>query len=104
MSCRSPVAAALTLAGLVACSQAAPTKEYTLKGQILDLKPERREVLVKHEDIPGFMPAMTMPYTVADASILAGRQPGDLITATLVVGETEAHLSTITKTGSALIV
>ena len=30
--------------------------------------------------------------------------PGDLITATLVVGETEAHLSAITKTGNAPIV
>lgn len=82
-----------------ACSRTGPTKEYQLKGQILDIKPERREVLVKHEDIPGFMPAMTMPYTVEDATLLAGKEAGDLITATLVVGETDAHLSAINKTG-----
>jgi protein SCO1/2 len=75
-------------------------KEYQLKGQILDVKPDTGEVLVKHEDIPGFMMAMTMPYK-ADAKILADKQPGDLITATLVVGETEAHLSQISKTGHA---
>jgi len=85
------------------CSRTAPTKEYQLQGQILDVKPETSEVLVKHGDIPGFMPAMTMPYKVEDAKILADKQPGDLITATLVVGETEAHLSKIDKTGHAAI-
>ncbi len=86
-----------------ACSRTGPTKEYQLKGQILDIKPERSEVLVKHEDIKGFMPAMTMPYKVQDGTMLAGKEPGDLITATLVVGETEAHLSKIDKTGHAPI-
>src|SRR5258705_13635075 len=85
------------------CSRTAQTKEYQLQGQILDVKPETSEVLVKHGDIPGFMPAMTMPYKVEDAKILADKQPGDLITATLVVGETEAHLSKINKTGHAPI-
>src|SRR5438046_1207243 len=85
------------------CSRTGPTKEYQLQGQILDVKPETSEVLVKHGDIRGFMPAMTMPYKVQDAKILADKQPGDLITATLVVGETEAHLSKIDKTGHAPI-
>ena len=87
-----------------ACNRTPPTKQYQLTGQILDVKPETKEVLVKHGDIPGFMPAMTMPYKVEDSTLLAGKQPGDLITATLVVGETEAHLSTIDKTGHAPIV
>jgi protein SCO1 len=95
----------LLVAALIAtaCSRTAPTKQYQLQGQILDVKPETREVLVKHGDIPGFMPAMTMPYKVEDPQVLAGKQPGDLITATLVVGETEAHLSKIDKTGHAPI-
>jgi protein SCO1/2 len=58
-------------------------------------------VLVKHDDIPGFMPAMTMPYVVNDAALIRERVPGDLITATLVVGSERAHLSNIAKTGSA---
>jgi len=84
-----------------ACSRTPPAKEYQLKGQILDIKPDTNEVLVKHEDIPGFMMAMTMPYKVSDPKILADKQPGDLITATLVVAETEAHLSRIDRTGHA---
>ena len=74
---------------------------YQLKGQILAVKPETNEVLVKHEDIPGFMPAMTMPYVVKDAALLKDRVPGDLITATLTVESTLAHLTAITKTGTA---
>ncbi|MBI4263148.1 MAG: copper-binding protein [Acidobacteria bacterium] len=63
--------ASLLLAG---CSRAAESKQYEVKGQILGIKPERQEVLVKHEDIPGFMPAMTMPYTVNDAGCSMARR------------------------------
>jgi protein SCO1/2 len=98
---RGIVALLLTIAA--ACSRTPPAKEYQLTGQILDVKPERQEVLLKHEDIKGFMPAMTMPYKVKDASLLAGKQPGDLVQATLVVGELDAHLSTLTKTGHAAV-
>ena len=77
------------------------TRRYELKGQILVVKPETKEILVKHEDIPGFMPAMTMPYTVRDSAELKDRVAGDLITATLVVGTERPYLSAITRTGSA---
>lgn len=90
------------LAGVAACARREPPpKEYTLTGQILAVKPESQEVLVKHDDIKGFMPAMTMPYKVEDPSLLNGATPGDLISATLVVGETRAFLSSIEKTGHA---
>jgi protein SCO1/2 len=88
-----------------ACRQTPPPpREFQLTGQILSVKPESQEVLVKHDDIPGFMMAMTMPYKVADAALLTGTIPGDLITATLLVGETTAVLSTLTRTGHADIV
>ena len=76
-------------------------RPYELKGQILAVWPERSEVVIKHEDIKGFMPGMTMPVKVKDLALLDGKQPGDLVTATLVVGEVNAHLSTLTKTGHA---
>lgn len=84
-----------------ACSRGPEPKQYELKGQVLGLKPEAQEVLIKHEDIKGFMPGMTMPFRVADGKLLAGIAPGDLVTATLVVADTDAHLSAITKTGHA---
>jgi hypothetical protein len=45
------------------------------------------------------MPAMTMPYVVSDPALLKDRAAGDLIKATLVVGQERAYLSTITKDG-----
>ena len=101
---RGPVgssAAALVLAG---CGRTeTPAREYQLQGQILAVRPERSEVVIKHGDIKGFMPGMTMPFTVKDGALLQGKEPGDLVTATLVVGEVQAHLSTLVKTGHAAL-
>jgi protein SCO1/2 len=84
-----------------ACGREPAQRTYQLSGQILVVKPDTNEVLVKHEDIPGFMPAMTMPYTVNNPALIKDRVAGDLITATLVVGTERPYLSAITKTGSA---
>jgi protein SCO1/2 len=44
-----------------------------------------------------------MPFTVKDAGLLSGKEPGDLVTATLVVTDISAHLSSLTRTGHAAI-
>jgi protein SCO1/2 len=99
INCRWLIAGWMILG--VGCTRQPDTHTYQLTGQILVVKPETREVLIKHEDIKGFMPAMTMPYTVSDPSLLKDRVAGDLITATLKVAPDGAYLSAITKTGSA---
>ena len=98
-----PLFMRLLLAALLTggCRSEPDARTYQLTGQVLVVRPETSEILVKHEDIPGFMPAMTMPYKVKDPALLTGRQPGDLITATLVVEPQVAFLSSITKTGTA---
>jgi protein SCO1/2 len=98
--CTVLLTVALGLAA-AACGRQAETRQYELQGQVLAIQPERNEILIKHDDIKGFMPAMTMPFKVRDAAMLTGREPGDLITATLEVGDVDAHLSAITKTGHA---
>lgn len=103
---RLPMAMLLVTALVVTGCQSADdgTRQYSLTGQILALRPDTRELVVKHGDIAGFMPAMTMTYTVREARLLQGRTPGDLITATLVVegGDAPAsYLSAIRQTGTA---
>ena len=94
----------LTLVALLAaCNREPPARQYELQGQILGIDPSRNEVLIKHGTIAGFMPAMTMPFTVKDAGLLSGKEAGDLVTATLVVTDLNAHLSTLTRTGHAAI-
>ena len=92
------LAAVLVIALVSACSTA---REYPLTGQVLFADPSKLEITVKHEDIPGFMPGMTMPFRVSDKRTFDRVKPGDLITATLVVEETSRYLAHITTTGSA---
>src|SRR5688572_20011536 len=98
INCRLAIVGLLFAAG---CSRAPEPRTYQLTGQVLAVKAETNEILIKHDDIPGFMPAMTMTYAVQDAALIKERAAGDLITATLVVEPSLAHLSAITKTGSA---
>ena len=92
-----------TMLAAISCNRGPAPKEYQLTGQIIGIRPDANEMLIKHEDIPGFMAAMTMPYTVGDPSLLNGKEPGDLITATILVTGDEAHLSSVTKTGHATL-
>jgi protein SCO1/2 len=89
----------LMVVAAAACSQPPEPKRYEVRGQILSFDPQRNEVVMDHEDIEGFMPAMVMPYKVQDPSLLEGKTPGDMVTATLVVEEVDAYLTTLTTTG-----
>jgi protein SCO1/2 len=86
---------------LAGCSRQPEYRNYELQGQILAVDTAEKRVVIKHGDIKGFMPGMTMPFNVNDAALLEGRQAGDLVTATLSVGDNEAFISSITKTGTA---
>ena len=77
-------------------------KPYALHGQVIAITPDRRVLTIKHDDIQGFMPAMTMPYEVTEPSISKDLVVGDVIDATLLVFESGVpKLSTITRTGHA---
>jgi protein SCO1/2 len=84
-----------------ACSSAPEDRQYTLQGQILSISADRKDANIKHEEIKGFMAAMTMPYKVRDAREYDGLAPGDLITATLVIVSNDAYLKDVRKVGSA---
>lgn len=93
-----------SLLALVSCSPATPpakVREFPLTGQVLSVKPDRTEARVKHDEIKGFMDAMTMDFTIKAPKELEGLQPGDLIAATLVITDEEGYLRGIRKTGSA---
>jgi protein SCO1/2 len=102
----APLFALILFAALAgfACRAPAPApRTFELKGQILAIDQARQEITVSHADIPGFMPAMTMPYKVRDATLLKGRTPGELIGATLVVEESDAYLQSIRHEGVAAL-
>ena len=77
------------------------SREYELRGVVVSVDASRDEITIQHEDIPRFMPGMTMPFKVRDKQLLAGRVPGDLVRATLVVEDSNGYLRTIERIGSA---
>ena len=58
-----------------------------------------KTLTVDHENIPGFMGAMTMPYAVKDGALLEHLSPGDLVTAKVVSTGTETWLENVVVTG-----
>src|SRR5688500_4381835 len=83
--------------GVSGCARQGPPRRYELTGQVLAVQQDRSELTVRHDDIPGFMDAMTMTYQVVPASLLNGRKPGELIAATLEVDGTVGRLVAITQ-------
>ncbi len=55
------------------------------RGLVTSIVPNRKHLVVDHEDIPGFMSAMKMPYPVADTSLATGIVEGDSISFTVEV-------------------
>lgn len=77
----------------------ANARQYTLVGQIFEVRSGGAELVIRHDDIPGFMPGMTMPFRLKDPTLAKGRVAGDLVRATLMVTDDEAWLARVEKTG-----
>ena len=90
---------AIALLSAAGCYRGEAPKTYQLRGQVLSIQPDQQQITVKHEDIDGFMPGMIMSFPVANAGLLKGREPGELIAATLVVVGTTGQLTRIERTG-----
>lgn len=52
---------------------------YDARGRVAGFGQGGRTVIVEHEKIPGYMEAMTMPFTVKDTSVLSGLDVGNAI-------------------------
>jgi protein SCO1/2 len=74
----------LLLTVSVGCNR---TRKYPLQGEVVGKNAVTSEITVKHGDIPGFMPAMAMPYRVKDPAVVQELQPGDKIAAEVVIGK-----------------
>jgi protein SCO1/2 len=62
---------------------------YTTRGRIEALTPMRADIA--HEDVPGYMPAMTMPFFAKEEGQLAPFTVGDSVEFTFEVQEAGRH-------------
>ena len=63
-----------------------PERRYPLKGKIVSVEVELKQVTIEHEEIKGYMEAMTMPFPLRDEKLLRQVKKGDQIQATLIIG------------------
>ena len=98
---RSSVVLILLALAASACTKPPEERRFTLHGQIVAIGSTRQEATIKHDEIKGLMPAMTMPYKVQETKLLDGVTPGDLVDATLVIVPNDAYLIEIRKAGRA---
>lgn len=91
---------ALVLLAVAGCARSEPTaptaatapaqpaeKRYPLHGEIIAVEAERKVLIVKHEEVPGYMPAMTMEFLVSVGDI-ANAKPGQRIRGEMIPSDT----------------
>jgi|SRR5580765_9389 len=84
--------AALTCALFVTVAVQAQTppaarKEHAFKGKVESVNEKGKMITVNNENIPGWMPSMTMTYKVDKEAVLKTVKAGDNITATVYDGD-----------------
>src|SRR5712664_4016785 len=72
--------------------RSANEKRYPLKGKVVAVDKTDRTATIAHEDIAGYMPAMTMPFKIKNDADLEMVKPGDQVTGTLVVDDLSSWL------------
>src|SRR5262245_12790467 len=99
IACVALVCGALWVS-LPACRSRSKTAEqrYELKGQVVSVDPQRRHVTIAHEEVPGYMGAMTMPFTLKEQWAYRVLAAGDHVQATLVVEDNRTWLEDVVIT------
>jgi protein SCO1/2 len=72
-------------------------RSYEVRGIVRGFAPDRSTVSVEHEDIPEFMPSMTMPFSVKDQKEIADLKIGDGISFRMTVTDKDLFLDQVKK-------
>src|SRR5580658_9207174 len=72
-----------------AAANSSAAKRYSFKGKVMSVDKNARTANIDNEPIAGFMDPMVMPYTIKPPAMLDQLQPGDTITADVVVQQTD---------------
>ncbi|HEY0004608.1 MAG TPA: SCO family protein [Pyrinomonadaceae bacterium] len=85
---------------LTACQPRTQSRgqRYDFKGKVVAVDKATRRITVAHDEIKGYMDAMTMPFALKDEWAFDVLAPGDQIGATLVVDDTSSWLEEVVIT------
>ena len=74
---------------LLGCGRSTSSDEradhYDTRGVVRGFSPDRSTIEIQHENIPGFMPSMTMPFMARDPKQIADLKTGDAISFRMAV-------------------
>ena len=73
------------------------TDHYDTRGIVRGFSPDRSTIEIQHENIPGFMPSMTMPFVPRDPKQIADIQTGDAISFRMVVTQKDFWIENVKK-------
>ena len=79
---------------LWSCSAA---ESHSSTGEIKRIRDSGKVLVIEHQEFPGFMEAMTMPFELSDPAIAAGLKEGDKVAFTIEKKENGYPISKIKK-------
>jgi protein SCO1 len=78
-----------------ASNHAVAQARHAMRGMVLGVDASKQTVVVSHEDVPGVMPAMTMPFDVRNRRELKGLVPGAIVSFSLVLSKESGYIEDI---------
>ena len=75
-------------------------RSFSVRGVLTEIGSNSRTVMIQHEAVAGYMPAMTMPFKVQKPNQLTGLRTGDRISFRLRVTNTESWIDQIRWIGA----
>lgn len=76
-----------------------PPREFTVRGSLRELPTDGRHAVIRHEAIPGYMPGMTMTFTVKRPEDLRGLTPGDRVEFRLIATDDDHWIESLRRIG-----
>lgn len=73
---------------------------YEVRGVLREIRAEGSKALIAHDDIPGYMEAMTMLLDVKDTNELRGLLPDDSIRFRMLVTDTDGWIDRVQRIGT----
>lgn len=70
---------------------------YQVKGVVKEIKPDGKSAVIKHEEIPDYMAAMTMEFEAKNTNELRGLKAGDAISFRLIVTDDDGWIDQVKK-------
>jgi protein SCO1/2 len=70
---------------------------YDTRGVVRGFSPDRSTIEIQHENIPGFMPSMTMPFVARDPKQIADLKTGDAISFRMAVTQKDFWIENVKK-------